>query len=95
MIDAEEKCTHLVSINIWNEESSYSAWYERAEQLYSDDPDDATIDLAKELADYYRDEGNPLAEHRLVYSDLLGFALACVDWHKIAGDFISTVKENQ
>jgi len=96
MSQIENRSTHLASINIWNEEPTYQFWVENALDAleYEDDDKDAAIyNLSKRLEDYYRYDNNPLADYTMVYSDLLGWALACVDWYEIAKDFVENVLE--
>ena len=45
---------------------------------------DDTYDLSNWLREYFTDEVNPLADQANVYTDLLGHALAAVDWHEVA-----------
>ncbi len=40
--------------------------------------------LATWLRDYFTDEINPLADQANTFADLLGHALANVDWHEVA-----------
>lgn len=78
--------TSKAEVNIVNDGAEYERWIRRAETGISQ------YDLSKEMKDDYEDD-NPLAEHITVYSDLLGWALACVDWMEIAETVITTAKE--
>lgn len=40
--------------------------------------------VANWLKDYFTDEANPLADQANTYADLLGHALAMVDWQEVA-----------
>lgn len=96
--EIEERFTHKASLNLWNEEPTYSMWCEYARHALDDnqqenDPDNAArYQLEKELKTYY-EENNPLAEYTMLYSDLMGYALALVDWGEIAQDFIDHILE--
>jgi len=95
MSKATERCTRLARQGLWND--GYNYWYSRAETIYnsSQNKNKATYTLWKELEQQYRHDENPLPDYTMIYSDLLGFALACVDWEELANDFIETVEENQ
>ena len=43
-----------------------------------------TNDLANFLKEFFTDEINPLADQANTFTDLLGHALACVEWHEVA-----------
>lgn len=91
MSQIENRSTYLFSLNINNEEWVYRLWTNRAMDLIEENDNDqnaAKHDLAKEMRDYYRHDENPLADYCMVYSDLLGWALDCVDWTHAAESFI-------
>lgn len=85
--------THKASLNIWNEEGEYDHWCEMARECLEDNDELAAIyNLSKIIKDHY-EENNPLAEYTMVYSDLIQWALACVDWYEIAESFIEHIQE--
>jgi hypothetical protein len=82
----ESRATHLAQLNIWNEQGTYNMWVERSHELLDEntfDIDDTIYELAKEMKDFYED-GHVYNDYVVVYSDLLQWAIACVDWTEIA-----------
>lgn len=96
MTDQETRATHLAHINIWNDAGEYEYWYEMAKECLDDNgelnTDTASYDLSKLMKEHY-EEHNPCADYQMVYSDLMGWALACVDWYDIAEGFIEHINE--
>lgn len=90
----ETWCVHL-----WLSNDAYTdstareivaaAWTNAADEVAADR--DAIVapqaDAADALREWLRDEENPLAETANVYTDLLGHALARVDWYEVAEAF--------
>jgi len=85
----ENLATEKVRVNIWNDEDEVRGWQESAREILAvERPRETSIyNLSQWLKDYYT-RLNPLSNYRMVYSDLLGWALACVDWREIAEGFI-------
>ena len=94
--------TDKVRVNIWNEEEEVDMWIKEAKEEYSRyshcSPEvqfsKSRYNLAGFMKDHYI-QHNPLSEYQMVYSDLLGWALACVDWNDIAEGFIEYVIESK
>lgn len=86
--------THKASLNIWNEESEYDYWCEIATSCLKNNDDEKTAiySLSKLMKDHY-EENNPLSEYTMVYSDIIQWAIACVDWYEIAESFIEHIQE--
>jgi hypothetical protein len=77
------------AVNLWlsNDEGLYYATREIAAQALKetseDNPGDATGILAANLKDWVTDDLTPDLGATFA-ADLLGYALACVDWYEIA-----------
>lgn len=90
----ETWCVHL-----WLSNDAYTdttareivaaAWTNAADEVAADR--EAIVaphaDAADALRDWLRDEENPLSETANLYTDLLGHALARVDWYELAEAF--------
>ncbi len=70
--------TWNVALWIDNDQGLHEACQVRY-NLYSD-----FNDFANWLKDYFTDEANPLADQANPFTDLLGHALANVDWREVA-----------
>ena len=73
----KNKPTWTIALWLQNDETLYSYWTKRAEEL-------PRRELVKELKLQIEDTDNPLTEKATVYSDLLNYSLALVDWDEIA-----------
>ncbi len=85
------------AVNLWigNEEPAYRHWRAVARECWAGAEADTTLTreerAALDLADRLKcefEEANPLAESASVWSDLLGAALAEVNWLEIARHMI-------
>lgn len=94
--------TWAVALWLDNEASSSRYWREQAEECWSaarhsrrvkewrfTRAEAARLELAEKLEEVVH-EGSPLQEASL-YADLLGAALAEVDWYEIAGHYVADV----
>ena len=81
------KPTWAVALWINNEQSTQESVLEAARN----DKDDVYL-FAGWLEDFIKEE-NSLADEASLYSDLLGWALAYVDWDELAEHFINDAKE--
>jgi hypothetical protein len=92
--------TWLVSLWTDNDEGSYHHKQQLAQQIWDDAQADgtftrderATLDLAKSLRTETED-ANPLADDASLWADLMGAALAEVNWHEIGEHLIQDVKK--
>lgn len=80
--------TDKAELNIVSDQKEYNLWFNTAKAGISQ------YDLAQQMKVYYYNN-NPISGYRMVYSDLLGWALACVDWMEIADTFIEAAKEQE
>ena len=90
--------TWNVALWIDNDQGSYFAAFEMAQECYDeaeqDDKDDQLNDAKRALADRLKDwieEMNPIADQNSLFTDLLGAALGEVDWYEIAENFLEDV----
>lgn len=72
----KNKATWIIIDQFRKDEDSYRYWKKKAEEL-------SRKELLKELRLQIEDIENPLTEKATLYSDLLNFSLALVDWDKI------------
>ena len=92
--------TWLVSLWADNDEPSYRHHQRLAQQIWDDSEADstfsreehATLDLAKSLRTETED-ANPFADQPSLWADLMGAALAEVNWHEIAEQLIQDVQD--
>ena len=84
------KPTWLVELWIDNEQESYYLWYKRAEQIKEEEGASAAYVLENEMKDHF-EQWQPL-EGATVYSDLLGWALAYVNWREIAENILEALE---
>jgi len=84
-----------------NQEYSYNAWRERADELYGETEEDADKEdrieavarvLSAELRTVF-EVNNPLADQASCYADLLNAAISEVDWFAIAEHYITETME--
>lgn len=88
------KPTWAVSLWLNNNQGDHQYWTDRAEEMLENSPDEeqATSRLAETLKRFIVDHSYPLSEATL-YTDLLNFSLAFVEWREVAEGFINTAKE--
>jgi hypothetical protein len=93
--------TWIVCLWIDNEQSSIEFAVEMAQEFYAKAEENkyftkrenATIEFAEYLKDYY-EESAPLLDECTVWTDLLMHSLGGVDWHEIAGHYMEQALEN-
>ncbi len=98
------------NVKLWmdNDEGSYLASEEAAQEAWADtDPDETTEERTEEavrtLADRLKDEHEEAKDALLdgakasstVWADLLGAALSEVNWHEIAASMIEDVDKSE
>ena len=84
----ENKPTWLVNLWLENDESLYHYWLEAAREEAD------AYKLAKRLQDEIEDS-NPLLDSADLYSDLIGWAIAHVNWDEVAKSWLAQVEEEQ
>lgn len=72
-------------------ETDYSGYLERAQEMVSESPDDAAYNLADVLKEEITD-GSPIEEASM-YADLIGAALSEVDWREIAEAILEVAQD--
>lgn len=87
------KPTWVVSLWINNDQGLQQAVLEAAQDYVKSDAESAQYDLADWLKNEFSDEQNPIYADASMYSDLLNWALAYVDWDELAEHFIEAAKE--
>ena len=90
------------AVKLWmdNEQSSYTYWQERTEEIcrdavadeFVDERTRARIDLAAALK-YEHEDATPEAVYGTVFGDLLSAAMHDVNWHEIAEAMIDEIDE--
>ena len=92
--------TWIVGLWIDNDHATYNRVVQEVEYLKERAPDASqvlagiwTVEqyIKFKLADWIKEIitfGNPLADDASLYSDLLGYALAMVDWQEVASHYI-------
>lgn len=89
-----ERATHLAHINLQNDQGTYNFWVENAKEAVEEEGENGNPrwNMAQRLKDWHEDN-NPCADYQMVYSDLMGLAIGCVDWYEIADGFLELVTE--
>lgn len=98
----ESRETWVVNLWLSNEEPSYRGTLEMARECWDESDADRTFtrreNAISALADRLRDdfeEANPVGDKATVWADLMGTALAAVNWHEIAGHWVDDVAEDE
>ncbi len=82
------KATWLVKLWIDNDQGSQEYWLERGALTFN-----APYALARELEEHFEDAALDLNGVTGFFSDLMSYALACVNWDEIATAYIEDAKE--
>lgn len=85
------KQTWQVSLWLDNEYNSYTFYTEIATELLENDSESALRELADRIESDIK-EANPCQDANM-YSDLIGHALAVIDWQEVAQSFIDVATE--
>jgi hypothetical protein len=92
--------TWLVALWTDNDQASYRYWQRMAQKAWDDTQADSTFSREERatmiLADTLEtetQEANPLADDASLWNDLMGAALAEVNWHEIAEHLIEDVEK--
>jgi len=98
MTDATERSTWYVNLWLNNEYNDYRHWSALATELvetrgvetFEELTEDEQRGIVSQLASHIKDdvERHPLADQSSLYSDLLTYVLACVDWRDVARGFL-------
>ena len=87
------KPTWLIELWLDNNQCSNEYWLERAQEILEIVPERSQVwTLAEQLKEEH-EELNPTT-HTGVYSDLMAWALAHVNWGEIASNYLENASEN-
>jgi hypothetical protein len=93
------------NVNLWidNDQGEQQYWEERAAETWENatprydwetKESVAVSDLADELKDYHEERATELVGNAGMFTDILGWALAVVDWREIAELMIDNARAN-
>ncbi len=82
-------------INLWqnNDQSDQAYWEEKATECFGVDADSAVLSLSDIMKEHYEQASEEVAGVNGFWTDLIGAALAEVNWREISEHWIEAVKK--